>query len=410
MKTSRNLFLRLLEQSRSLQASSSSHGVDPRSITATIERALASAGLVPRSGVSKHVTDTVEQALASAGLGARYATPSAAPVILEGDAHEVASLDAPAAHEQPAVADAPFAPVRSGEFVTRSFTGAHGSLNYKLYVPASHASAPEARRPLVVMLHGCTQDPDDFAAGTRMNALADQHGFVVVYPAQAHHANISKCWNWFSAQNQERDAGEPALIAGITREVAAGLDIDQRRIFVAGLSAGAAMAMVLGATYPDLFAAVGVHSGLPYGSAHDVPSAFAAMRGAAAGSPVGPQPGAAHADGGSSVPTIIFHGDADATVHASNADAILAQARARSRSTTLGSTSHRGTTPGGRAYTRTVLADGTNPPIVEQWLLHGGGHAWSGGDPSGSYTDERGPDASSEMIRFFYCQRRAGIA
>jgi len=256
----------------------------------------------------------------------------------------------------------------------------------------------------VVMLHGCTQDPDDFAAGTQMNALADRHGFVVAYPAQAANANGSRCWNWFRAQDQARDAGEPALIAGITREVAATHRIDERRIFVAGLSAGAAMAVVLGATYPDLYAAIGVHSGLPYASAHDVPSAFAAMQAGARGiqRPTGSAP---------TVPTIIFHGDRDTTVKPCNADAIAAQVRAGcSPDIDLCATVHTGITADGQSFTRHVLADGTNPATVEQWILHGAGHAWSGGDARGSFTDPRGPDASAEMIRFFYSQRRAGSA
>jgi poly(hydroxyalkanoate) depolymerase family esterase len=264
--------------------------------------------------------------------------------------------------------------------------------------------------PLIVMLHGCTQNPDDFAAGTRMNALADEHDFIVAYPAQEPHANASKCWNWFRAQDQARDRGEPALIAGITREVASRYRIDERRIFVAGLSAGAAMAIVLAATYPELYAAVGAHSGLPYAIAHDVPSAFAAMKGQVLGAPLQ----AATAAGsrvGPTIPAIIFHGDHDATVSASNADGIVRQARAsRGDDSALHSTVSRGTTASGRTYTRTVLADGAQQPVIEHWLLHGAGHAWSGGNPGGSFTDPDGPAASREMIRFFASQHRGGKA
>ncbi|MGE5101769.1 MAG: alpha/beta hydrolase family esterase, partial [Deltaproteobacteria bacterium] len=228
--------------------------------------------------------------------------------------------------------------------------------------------------PLIVMLHGCTQDPDDFAAGTRMNALADQHGFVVAYPAQELHANGSKCWNWFRRQDQSRDQGEPALIAGITREVAGGYRIDERRIFVAGLSAGAAMAVVLAAMYPELYAALGVHSGLPYACANDVPSAWAAMKGGTLGqTPLShPADAAQRSEIGPTIPTIIFHGDHDMTVNASNADAIVEQARAaNSDDSALTSTVYRGKSPNGRTYTRATLYDGTRRPVIEHWILHG---------------------------------------
>jgi len=256
---------------------------------------------------------------------------------------------------------------------------------------------------MVVMLHGCTQTPEDFAAGTRMNALADRHGFLVLYPAQAANANGQKCWNWFRPEDQERDRGEPSLIAGMTRKVASEYRVDERRIFAAGLSAGAAMAVILGATYPDVYAAVGAHSGLPFGAAHDMVSAFNAMR------------GTGRTDSSSMVkvglvPTIVFHGDADHTVNVKNGATIVEQAtlgcvdKAR-----LSSSTEQGVS-GVRKYTRTILANGSNQPVVEEWLLHGAGHAWSGGSPEGSFTDSSGPDASTEMVRFFYAQLRAGRA
>ena len=234
----------------------------------------------------------------------------------------------------------------------------------------------------------------------------------MVYPAQAANANGSKCWNWFRTQDQGRDSGEPAIIAGITREVASQYRIDERRIFVAGLSAGAAMAVILGTTYPELYAAVGVHSGLPYAAAHDVPSAFSAMKGGAGvGAPMpfaslrAPQPQIVY-----TVPTIVFHGDGDQTVAASNGAAIVRAAVAVSEQHSLRMTTQEGVTTAGRTYSRTVFADAGEDVVVEHWILHGAGHAWSGGSPSGSFTDSAGPDASAEMIRFFYAQKRAGTA
>jgi poly(hydroxyalkanoate) depolymerase family esterase len=267
---------------------------------------------------------------------------------------------------------------------------------------------------MLVMLHGCTQSPDDFAAGTRMNALADEHGFLVIYPAQAANANGSRCWNWFRPEDQSRDSGEPSLIAGITREVAAAYCVDDRRIFVAGLSAGAAMAVILGAMYPELYLAVGAHSGLPYRAAHDMPSAFAAMQGGTAHagqfkqSTVTP---VRHAETLSWTPTIVFHGDNDRTVDARNSSAIVAQATViGSGQRPLYGNVRKGTAPGGREYSRTDYVDNASQPIVEHWIVHGAGHAWSGGSPSGSFTDATGPDASAEMVRFFYSQPRAGAS
>jgi len=373
----------------------------PSAIMDTIRSALNSAGLTSCPGLIDSVTTTIDQALASAGLhGARSGNAGAR------------TCDAVVQHVPPVfdagVTPAPSSPrndaprVAPGEFLARSFSNDAGTRAYKLYVPTSWHAAGE-RVALVIMLHGCTQTPDDFATGTRMNALAEQHGFIVAYPEQTANANVSRCWNWFRTQDQARASGEPSLIAGITREIVATYSIDERRIFVAGLSAGAAMAVVLAANYPELYAAVGVHSGLPFGSASDIASAFAAMRG---------HSGRVDSTTASvpAVPTIIFHGDRDATVHASNADAIAKGVhQAAAPVSSLARTVEHGHA-GGRAYTRVVLVDGTNPALLEQWTVHGSGHAWSGGDQAGTFTDPSGPDASSQMIRFFLSQRRAGTA
>jgi poly(hydroxyalkanoate) depolymerase family esterase len=253
------------------------------------------------------------------------------------------------------------------------------------------------------MLHGCGQTPRDFANGTRMNQFADEHGFVVAYPAQSPAANPLNCWNWFEAAHQGRDRGEPAQIAAITRQVAADHGIDDRRIFVAGLSAGGAMAVILGHTYPELFAAVGVHSGIPYGLAHDAVSALDAMHGA----PPAAAPASIRAPGsgapGSAIPTIVFHGDCDTTVDLGNGAAIVADAvsLAEESAGPLDKTVQERRTAAGREYTTTRYGRAGAPPQVEYWVVHGAGHAWSGGSPLGSFTDATGPDASAEMVRFF---------
>jgi poly(hydroxyalkanoate) depolymerase family esterase len=286
----------------------------------------------------------------------------------------------------PVPARAP-APLPEGaRFEEKTFANEAGSRAYKLYIPSSYTGQPV---PLVVMLHGCTQSPDDFAAGTQMNELAEEQTFLVAYPAQAQSANVSKCWNWFNAADQQRDRGEPSLIAGITRQIMHDFSVEPGRVYVAGLSAGGAAAAIMGSAYPDLYAAVGVHSGLACGAARDMPSAFAAMR----------QGGTLHHSGTNQpVPTIVFHGDRDTTVNPVNGDQVIAQSKAGSD---LRTTVSRGQSPGGASYTRTVGCDESGHPMLEHWVLHGAGHAWSGGSPTGSYTQPQGPDASREMMRFF---------
>jgi len=286
-------------------------------------------------------------------------------------------------------------------FSAHAYSGPAGSRSYKLYVPHAYRGQP---LPLVVMLHGCTQTPDDFATGTRMNSAAEARGCLVVYPAQSAQANISKCWNWFQPGDQARDRGEPAIIAGLVREVMATHAVDPDRIYVAGMSAGGAMAVILGRTYPELFAAVGVHSGLPYRVAHDVPSALVAMQRRCA------QKARRARDESASAPpqavaTIVFHGDRDTTVHPGNGDQVAAEAASAgpglADASSPGTECRRGTTPHGRRYTCTIVRDSGERVVAEHWLVHGAGHAWSGGDPRGSFTDPDGPDATGEMMRFF---------
>jgi poly(hydroxyalkanoate) depolymerase family esterase len=296
-----------------------------------------------------------------------------------------------------------------GRFTRATHRHAGLTRDYRLYVPPG---ARAGALPLVVMLHGCKQDPDDFAAGTAMNRRAAEQGFIVLYPAQATSANAGGCWNWFKPDHQQRDRGEPALIASLTQAVTKAHDADPRRVYVAGLSAGGAMAAVLGQAYPELFAAVGVHSGLPVGAARDVMSALTVMKsGAASGqalarasTPAASAPSSAPFSAPSTplatVPTIVFHGDRDTTVHPRNGDQLVA-ALLRAGAGTAPAIEP-GVSAQGRRFTRTVHRDAQGLARVEHWLLHGAGHAWSGGDPSGSYADPDGPDATREMLRFFF--------
>jgi poly(hydroxyalkanoate) depolymerase family esterase len=305
---------------------------------------------------------------------------------------------------RPAPASVPDVVPAGGKFIAATYSDPAGSRVYKLYIPSGYRGQA---LPLVVMLHGCTQSPDDFAAGTRMNAIAEEQTCLVVYPAQPADANPAKCWNWFRPTDQRRGQGEPSLVAGITRQVMRDYAVDPRRVYIGGLSAGAAAAAVMGATYPDLYAAIGVHSGLACGAANDVPSAFAAMRQGNSAGPPGGGDMAAVPGAGAVVPTIVFHGDRDTTVHPRNGDHVIARSM---RTTTSHQQVHRGRVPGGHAYTRTIHADADGRAIFEHWNIHGGGHAWSGGSPAGSYTDPRGPDAAREMLRFFLEHPRPATA
>ncbi|RYZ11559.1 MAG: PHB depolymerase family esterase [Comamonadaceae bacterium] len=271
---------------------------------------------------------------------------------------------------------------------------AHGgrTLAYKLFVPARADGEATAPRALILMLHGCTQDPADFAAGTRMNELAREPGVAVLYPAQTQHANSQRCWNWFKPQHQRRGRGEPALLAALAQTVAQREGIDAARLYVAGLSAGGAMADILGRAYPDVFAAVGVHSGLPAGAAHDLMSALSAMRG-----PSGPPAGGTRS--GVSPPLIVFHGDADATVHPDNGRHLVAGALGAQDASDAQVT--QGKSARGRAFVRSVHEATSQHADIEHWSLRGGGHAWAGGSQAGSYTDAAAVDASAEMLRFF---------
>ena len=389
-------------------------------IAETIQKALASAGIDTHSGAFKSTADTINAALARAG-------PTKQGDAAEGETDRGRTFDGVAreigrgaeAPESTVVGDATIArpPGQTG-FVSRSFSNHAGTRDYKLYIPSSAGACSEPA-PLIVMLHGCTQNADDFALGTQMNALADQHGFLVAYPVQPANANGSRCWNWFRTADQSRDRGEPALIAGITREIIATQRIDQGRIYIAGLSAGAAMALIVADAYPELYAGVGAHSGLAPGAARDLPSALAAMKGGgaqigAAGSHASTSP---PRSAGAGVPTIVFHGDKDQTVHPRNGKTIIEHAiagredRARLRVDVADVADEADEAEAHGRYARTVYRNATGQRIAEEWAILGGGHAWSGGSPRGSFTDSNGPDASAAMIRFFLSQPRlSGIS
>ena len=280
-----------------------------------------------------------------------------------------------------------------GSFVDGQFAGRNGALSYKLYTPKGSA---RRRLPLVVMLHGCTQTAADFAAGTRMNRLADELGFLVLYPQQSMKANLGRCWNWHHPANQKRGGGEPAANAALTRQTILACRANPARVYIAGISAGGSAASIIGAAYPDLFVAVGVHSSIPRGKVTNVAGAMAAMRG---GEPVGVGRTARP------LPTIVFHGDGDRVVHPSNAGGFVDHLR-RSSSKVLASRTEQGRSAGGRTFTRTVYRHGIGDVLLEDWTIHGSGHAWSGGSATGSHTDPAGPDASREMIRFVLARKR----
>ena len=401
--------------------------------TAAIQRALGHAGAAPMPAAP----------VPAAPMPAARAFSTPSPIILDGCVFEVAQSEAVQPDSMRHQAEAPGGPVpetsfrcanshtstAAGAFTEGSHTHASLTRRYKLYTPPGSAGSADSTGstdkglPLVVMLHGCTQNPDDFAAGTGMNALAREQGLYVLYPAQSADANPQRCWNWFKHNHQSRGRGEAALLASMTLSIMQQHGIDARRVYIAGLSAGGAMAAIVAAAYPEIYAAVGVHSGLAVGAASNVSEALAAMRSGAKGSrggSVGGFKGKGQDGPCRPVPTIVFHGDQDHTVHPLNGQQVSEQVSAAAPGA-AGKRVEQGVSSGGRRFTRTVhlrsnavesdaasgavsgIAGGSvaSSTVAEHWLVHGAGHAWSGGDPKGSYTDSAGPEASREMLRFF---------
>jgi poly(hydroxyalkanoate) depolymerase family esterase len=355
-------------------------------INPLLNKLLRDTARLTRSGKLVDATLKIQRALT--GAGARAATQNGK--VLEGLLRKPPAMRKAARPSRPAKVDAD----QTGRFDVGHFNATTGTRDYKLFVPSGHADEP---LPLVVMLHGCKQDPDDFAAGTRMNVVAQELGLIVLYPQQPPRSNMAKCWNWFQPGDQQRGRGEPELLAEMTRHIIATEAVDADRVFVAGLSAGGAMAAILGREYPDLFAAVGVHSGLPAGAASDVGSAFAAMH---AGAPT-----IVHGadDAALEAPMIVFHGDQDTTVHPSNGEQLVGGVRRRTRASEQRAKR-------GHPFTHTTFRGDDGAVRAEYWVVHGAGHAWSGGSSSGSYADEGGPDASREMARFFLDHPRHAAA
>jgi poly(hydroxyalkanoate) depolymerase family esterase len=339
----------------------------------------------------------------------RAELPGAAPrAKLMGEAPLAAPLAEPPGEALPE----PVPPARGtvpgadgpGLFLTGQHAHAGMSRHYKLFVPPGHFERPPA---LVVMLHGCTQDPDDFARGTRMNRHALDQGFFVLYPAQPKEANPMRCWNWFQASNQAR-SGEPALLTGMVEAVVREYQLDRQRIYVAGLSAGGAMAAILANAYPDVYAAAGVHSGLAPGAAMNAMAAFSVMKRGHAGAVVLPRQEVP----GPTVPVIVFQGDKDGTVHPRNGEqllaAVLREAVATNELSTQQADAPRvesGRSEDGQGYTRARYENAAGEVVAEYWALHGAGHAWAGGSPEGTYTDNKGPDATGAMLEFFFSHR-----
>ena len=357
------------------------------------QRLISQATTLTQGGNLQAATAAIQAALAGDGLAATAASASTAATTTAAAHRDLDVIDVQA-REVRREAAGPMQPTPAtqtsradGQFIAGSHREGSATRDFKLYVPPAAASGA---LPLIVMLHGCTQNPDDFAAGTGMNEAALKQGFFVLYPAQAQSANPSRCWNWFKHNHQKRGRGEPALLAGMTRAVMKQHNIDPQRVYVAGLSAGGAMAAILGEAYPDLFAAVGVHSGLPAGAAVNLQEALSVMKtGGSAASP-----------GGQTPPTIVFHGDQDSTVHPVNGERAVA-ASAGAAAAEL----ERSRSRNGLEYTRRSYRKADGRVLAEHWAVHGSGHAWSGGSARGSYTDARGPDATQEMLRFFMNHR-----
>ena len=291
---------------------------------------------------------------------------------------------------------------QTGHRVEREFQGVAGSRRYAVWVPRDFDSRTE--RPLVVVLHGCLQNAADIARGTRFDERADEDGFLVLYPEQPAVVVPAKCWRWYDAAHQSRDsAGEPALLAALTQKVATDYHVDRTRVYVAGISAGGAMAVNILAAYPEIFAAGAAHSALPYRAAVGVAHALAAMRtGVIADSVMPERVLMASGSRREPRPLLVLNGGKDQVVAPRNGDALTRQWTVAVQEW-LGQPLDSvvvDTTAGGRAARR-VSYRASGRTWIEHWTILELGHAWSGGSSSGTYTDTAGPRATDLMAEFF---------
>ena len=389
--------------------------------TEAIQRALQSQPVTPAPAPTQPTGDTLKAAVANeptpgtVTLDATATVPGGNVFEVDMRPYDIAVADiTEASHDQPPHAQSAFTQDQEladvqvdagiGDFNIGTHTHLSNTLRYKLYAPPGHGSRP---LPLVVMLHGCTQNPDDFAAGTGMNVAARAQGFFVLYPEQSQAVNSSKCWNWFQSKDQHRGQGEPAFIASLTLAVMKHHNIDPGRVYIAGLSAGGAMATIVAEAYPEIFGAVGIHSGLPRGSASNVMDALAVMKGGNANRAASVAGSPAHTY--THVRTIVFHGDRDQTVHQRNGEQVIAAVFGHGAQAADSTQVEHGVSRQGRRFTRSIHRDASGEAVAEHWLVHGFGHAWSGGDAAGSYTDANGPDATREMLRFFFEQPNRSV-
>ena len=356
-----------------------------------MQAAMAEATRLTRAGQLAKATALIQRKLG--GISAPIGRSTRADVPIEAGVRIVEVIPTLPEPTIQGGTDASPSSQQGGKFVDGAYSNTAGTRTYKLYIPRNYTGQAV---PLVIMLHGCTQNAVDFASGTHMNMFAEGKMSLVAYPEQVSSANNSKCWNWFQPADQQRGLGEPSLIAGITRQIMNSYHVDINRVYVAGMSAGGAMAVIMAVTYPDLYAAVGVHSGLAYLAAHDVRSGIAAMRRGT---------GQSVQQLNTVIPLISFHGDRDTTVSPVNADHLLNQwlqvTNPEQERSAYSTKVERGQVVGGRAYTRSIYHNANGQVIAEKWLVHQAGHVWSGGSSDGSFTDPKGPNASTELLRFF---------